>query len=170
MNNAAEDDSSDDEDSAEVQPVVQQPLAKGQGRIVRDATGKITGIVMGGEDGEDVEETVVSQVRGEDDSESEGESEEEEEVEEKLKTPWGNEMETWSGEESDDEDLEDEVNLYQKPRSTGQGIPLDAKRERIVAKTDIVASTLFSPAAAVWRKQQSVDRTLMALLLDWHRA
>lgn len=145
------DDSDDDDMNAEGSTskatIAPKALAKGEGRIVRDATGKITGIVMGGEDGVEVTEAIVAQVRdGEDSDSDDEESDEEEEVEEEvevenLQTPWGNEMEDWDGEGADaDRELEDEkLSDYLKPRSTGQGIPIGAKRERIIAKTDIVA-------------------------------
>ena len=109
-------------------------LAKGEGRIERDDTGRIVRVVFGGENGAEIVQDVVQRERGggSDDEES---SNEEEEEEEEAK-PWGESMADWSGEGSDDEVL-DEV-VVTGPRSTGQGIPIGAGRRKVEAKTDIV--------------------------------
>jgi nucleolar protein 16 len=151
VNDEDDEESDDDEEmAASTSKVVEvKPLGKGEGRIVRDENGKVIGIVMGTEEGE-VSQAIVNQVRGEDDSDSDDEDDDEDEEEEedevieeevKLKTPWGDEMEDWDGEGTNrDIELQDEVLAdYIKPRSVGQGIPIHAKRERIIAKTDIVA-------------------------------
>lgn len=145
---AAGDSDSDSDTQANISKpaAVEKVLAKGEGRIVRDSEGKIIGIVMGGEDGIEIEESIVAQVRGADDSDSDDEDDEEEDVdeEEQKQTPWGNEMEDWDGEGSQDEEMQIEAVDYYQPRSVGQGIPIGAKREIILPKTDIVARTSLS--------------------------
>lgn len=127
-----------------VAPVVEKKLAKGEGRIIRDASGKIVRIVMGGEgsDGEDVVEDVKERVAGESDSDDDDESDEEAAPAPPKKSaakPWGEAMEVWDGEGSDEGELEeDDVSEYLRPRKVGQGIAVGAKRRRIVAKTDVV--------------------------------
>lgn len=117
-------------------------LGKGLARIVRDENGKVVGFVTVGEDGGEVEEKVVAPVRKDDeegeDSDEDGDESDEDEAaaNDEGKKPWGNGMAEWSGEESDAE-LEDEL-VDEGPRSTGQGIPLNAKKTRVLAKTDVV--------------------------------
>lgn len=106
-------------------------------------TGKILRIVMGGEDGEEISEDIVAPVRGEEDSDSDDESDDEDDVPARVQKPWGEAMDVWSGEESGDElELEEDFGLV-GPRSVGQGIPIGAKRRKVVAKTDVVRRKPF---------------------------
>jgi nucleolar protein 16 len=134
------DEESEDEDVPMASTSAPRKLALGEGRIVRDAEGKVIRIEMGGEDGEQVSEEVKERVAGEserdDDDEEESDEEEEEVVEEGGQTPWGAKMEVWDGEESEEEELKDEVPLG--PRKTGQGIPIGVRTTKVLAKTDVV--------------------------------
>lgn len=133
-----------------VKALPEKKLVKGQGRIIRDATGKIIQIIMGGEgeDGGDAIEEVKERVEGqsdeddddEDDSDDEGDDEE---VAAMMypKKPWGEPMEVWEGEGSDEEELKDEdLAEWTRPRKVGQGIAVGKalKRQKIIAKTDVV--------------------------------
>lgn len=98
---------------------------------------------MGGEDGEEISEDIVAPVRGEEDSDSDDESDDEDDAPTTVSKPWGEAMDVWSGEESGDEvELEEDFGLV-GPRSVGQGIPIGAKRRKVVAKTDVVRRKLF---------------------------
>lgn len=137
------DDSDEDEEmvaSTSAAPAVAgapKKLAKGEGRIERDETGRIVRVVFGGDDGREIVQDVVQRERGggSDDEES---SDEDEDESEEVK-PWGEAMADWDGEGSGDE-LLDEV-VVTGPRSTGQGIPIGAGRRRVEAKTQIVRGT-----------------------------
>ncbi|KAK4702944.1 nucleolar protein 16, partial [Phenoliferia sp. Uapishka_3] len=130
-------------------------LAKGEGRIERDETGRIVRVVFGGEDGEEIVQDVVQRARGGGSDDEESSDEEEDEAK-----PWGEAMADWSGEGSDDE-IEDEV-VVTGPRSTGQGIPIGAKRRKVAAKTDIVREL-----EALAATQQKVIRFTSAIEADW---
>ncbi|GAA5881344.1 hypothetical protein JCM16303_000137 [Sporobolomyces ruberrimus] len=110
-------------------------LAPGMARIIRDENGNVLKIVVGDEDGEEVEEDVVAPNRGGEESEDE-DSEEEEEAEAK---PWGEAMKDWDvGQDrfvDEDEEMEDEE---RDPRKFKQGIPIEGALKRVTAKTDVV--------------------------------
>jgi len=105
-------------------------------RIIRDENGNVLKIVIGNEDGEEVEEDIVAPNRGGEDSEDEEEEEEEEEEEK----PWGEPMKDWDvGEDKvvdEDEVMEDEEE--RDPRKFKQGIPIEGALHRVSAKTDVV--------------------------------
>lgn len=125
-------------------PVAPKKLAKGEGRIERDENGKIVRVVFGGEDGEEVEQDVVERVRGEGESDEESEEGDSSDEEMEVAKPWGEAMEEWDGEGSEEEVLLSEEELG--PRSTGQGIPINVKRRQVVAKTDIVRGAFSFPS------------------------
>ncbi|GAA5898426.1 Nop16p [Sporobolomyces salmoneus] len=116
----------------------QEKLAPGMARIIRDENGNVLKIVVGTEDGAEVEEDIVAPNRGGADSDSEEEdSDEEEEAEEK---PWGEPMKDWDVTEDkfvdEDEEMEDEEE--KDPRKFKQGIPIEGALKRVHAKTDVV--------------------------------
>ena len=133
----------------QVKVVQEKKLQKGQGRIIRDENGKIIKIVMGGEgeDGGDAIEDVKERVEGDseedDDEEDSDEEGDDEEVAAMMynKKPWGEAMEVWEGEGSDEGELmEEDLAEWTKPRKVGQGIAVGPalKRQKIIAKTDVV--------------------------------
>lgn len=136
-------------------------LAPGMARIIRDENGNVLKIVVGNEDGEEVEEDVVAPNRGGEESEDE-DSEEEEEAEAK---PWGEAMKDWDvGQDrfvDEDEEMEDEE---RDPRKFKQGIPIEGALKRVTAKTDVVRGqfeTLTSTSAllSVLSISLSIDST-----------
>lgn len=164
---ASSSDEEDDEMEAgpstlpEVKAVPQKKLVRGQGRIIRDENGKIIQIVMGGEgeDGGDAIEEVKERIAGEseeddDDAEESDDVGDEEEVAAMMypKKPWGEAMEVWEGEGSDEGELmEEDLAEWTKPRKVGQGIAVGKalKRQKIIAKTDVVKGPFFVLLSAV---------------------
>lgn len=121
-------------------------LAKGLGRIIRDENGKVIRIVMGGDDGQEIEEEVKERVERDSDEDDDDDESDEEEEEPK---PWGEAMKDWSNEGVQFEEEED-----LGPRSTGQGIPIfGGIRRSVEAKTDVVrgesAALQSNPALSV---------------------
>ena len=112
----------------------EKKLGPGMARIIRDSEGKVLRIVVGNEDGDEVEEEIVEPSRGGDDSESEEEEEEEK--------PWGEEMKDWDVKDSDfrDEEMQDE-DVERDPRKLPQGIPIEGGLRNVQAKTDVVRGT-----------------------------
>lgn len=133
----------------------EKKLAPGMARIIRDENGNVLKIVVGNEDGDEVEEDVVAPNRGGEDSEDEDSEEEEEEEEEK---PWGEPMKDWDVTEDklvdEDEEMEDEAE--RDPRKFKQGIPIEGALKRVTAKTDVVRGTCctvppLARALCAWR-------------------
>lgn len=114
----------------------EKKLGVGMARIIRDEQGKVLRIVVGNEDGEEVEEEIVEPSRGGEDSESEEEEEEEK--------PWGEEMKDWDVTEADmkDEEMVDE-DVERDPRKIPQGIPIEGGLRKVQAKTDVVRGKLL---------------------------
>lgn len=144
-----EDDDDEDEDTPMASTSKAEPapaanagsatLAKGLGRIIRDENGKVIKIVLGGDDGQEVEEEVKERVERDSDEEDDDDESDEEGEEPK---PWGEPMKDWS---NDNVEFEEEEILG--PRTTGQGIPIfGGVRRSVEAKTDVVRgeSTSFS--------------------------
>lgn len=161
-------------------PLAPKKLAKGEGRIERDENGKIVRVVFGGEDGEEVQQDVVERVRGEGESDEDSEEGDSSDEEMEVAKPWGEAMEEWDGEGSEEEELLSEEELG--PRSVGQGIPIGVKRRKVVAKTDVVRGALSffvcESAKLTWgfrraeletlaTRQTKVIRHTSALEGDW---
>lgn len=123
---------------------VVEKLGPGMARIIRDENGNVLKIVVGNEDGQEIEEDIVPPNRTEEDSESEEEEEEEEE-----EKPWGEEMKDWdvTEEHFKDQEMQDLEDLERDPRKLPQGIPIEGGPRRVEAKTDVVRgkkNSLFS--------------------------
>lgn len=136
----SDDDEEEDEPMASTStapaPAAPGTLTKGLGRIVRDENGKVIKIILGGEDGEEIEEEVKERVERDDDEEDDDdESDDEDQVKAGQKpSPWGQPMPDWST-----ENIEREPEQVLGPRSTGQGIPIfGGVRRSVEAKTDVV--------------------------------
>jgi hypothetical protein len=122
-------------------------LAKGFGRIERDENGKVIRIVLAGDDGEEITETVKTrQERGDDSDEDDDEGDDDTSEEEDsamshkdTSTPWGQPIPDWEGEGSRPIEWEEEDEQVNKGTSTrGQGIPIGGRFTKVQAKTDVV--------------------------------
>jgi nucleolar protein 16 len=143
-----EDDEEEEEEdtpmasTSTAEPTGSATLAKGLGRIIRDENGKVIKIVLGGDDGQEVEEEVKERVERDSDEEDDDDESDEEEEEPK---PWGEPMKDWS---NDNVEFEEEEVLG--PRTTGQGIPIfGGVRRSVEAKTDVVRGESSSLPFAV---------------------
>ncbi|BGP28228.1 Nucleolar protein 16 [Rhodotorula toruloides] len=140
-----EDDEEMDEDDGEQEETVKAdkgkakatevvPLKPGMARIIRDEKGNVVKIIVGGENGEEIEEKVVEPSRTgaeSDDDEEEG-SEGEEEAE---KQPWGPPLKDWDAQRA----LEQEHgSLEGVSKKSKQGIPIFGAPLEVEAKTNIV--------------------------------
>ncbi|BGP04153.1 Nucleolar protein 16 [Rhodotorula toruloides] len=110
------------------------PLKPGMARIIRDEKGNVVKIIVGGENGEEIEEKVVepSRTGAESDDEDEEESQDDEEEE---KQPWGPPLKDWDAQRA----LEQEHgSLEGVSKKSKQGIPIFGAPLQVEAKTDIV--------------------------------
>jgi hypothetical protein len=156
----------------------EEKLKPGMARIVRDESGNVVSIIVGGQHGEEVEEKIVEPSRaaaGEgSDSEDEDESDDEDEFavmnpkpkqpkQKKAKkaetSPWGAPMKDWTVKNADevpqfddDEDLEmreaEEVKT-RKPAAVRQGIEVGGPVKRVAAKSEVIRGAFcFFPFSA----------------------
>lgn len=116
------------------------PLKPGMARIIRDEKGNVVKIIVGGENGEEIEEKVVepSRTGAESDDEDEEESQDDEEEE---KQPWGPPLKDWDAQRA----LEQEHgSLEGVSKKSKQGIPIFGAPLQVEAKTDIVRGAFAS--------------------------
>lgn len=114
----------------------QEKLQPGMARIIRDENGNVLKIVVGTEEGQEVEEDIVEPSRGGEDSEDEDEDDGEDEEQ-----PWGEAMKDWDVTEDkiaeEDQEMPDEQ-VERDPRKVKQGIPIEGALHKVHAKTDVV--------------------------------
>ncbi|GAA5937817.1 hypothetical protein JCM1841_004067 [Sporobolomyces salmonicolor] len=163
--------SSDEEDDEPVAststaaPPKKEKLQPGMARIIRDEQGNVVRIVVGGENGEEIEEDIKAPDRSNEPKE-EDEDEDEDDESDEEENPWGEPMKDWDvsevapdAEEDVDEDEEMDVG---EPRAPKQGIPIDGALRKVTAKTDVVRA--LEARAAVKTK---VIRHSSSMERDW---
>ncbi|GAA5908514.1 hypothetical protein JCM5296_004781 [Sporobolomyces johnsonii] len=165
LSSSSSDEDDDDEPVASTStaapPKKEEKLQPGMARIIRDEQGNIVKIVVGGENGEEVEEDIKAPDRSnepQEDSDDESDAEEE--------NPWGEPMKDWDvpevapdAEEEVDEDEEMDIG---QPRAPKQGIPIEGALRKVTAKTDVVRA--LEARAAVKTK---VIRHTSSMERDW---
>lgn len=110
------------------------PLKPGMARIIRDEKGNVIKIVVGGENGEEIEEKVVepSRTGADSDDDDEDESDDEDAEEEQ---PWGPPLKDWDAQRAVEQEHGSLEGLSKKSK---QGIPIFGAPLQVEAKTDIV--------------------------------
>lgn len=147
-------DDEDDEPTASTsKAVVEEKLKPGMARIVRDENGNVVSIIVGGQNGEEVEEKIVEPSRaagGEDGEGSDDNDESDDEEEKEEPSPWGAPMKDWSVKNADEvpqfddsEDLvmADAATAVRKPAKVKQGIEISGPVKRVAAKSEVIRGT-----------------------------
>ncbi|GAA5861721.1 hypothetical protein JCM1840_005241 [Sporobolomyces johnsonii] len=166
LSSSSSDEDDDDEPVASTStaapPKKEEKLQPGMARIIRDEQGNIVKIVVGGENGEEVEEDIKAPDRSNEPQQEDDDDESDEEEE----NPWGEPMKDWDVPEvapdAEEEVDEDEEMDMGQPRAPKQGIPIEGALRKVTAKTDVVRA--LEARAAVKTK---VIRHTSSMERDW---
>ncbi|BGP44090.1 Nucleolar protein 16 [Rhodotorula kratochvilovae] len=150
---ASSDEDDEDEVAVEEKKEETEPLKPGMARIVRDAQGNVVSIIVGGADGEEVEEKVRAPERTGESSDEEEDSDVEEAAPAKKgtgwakkargkpkageRTPWGAPMKDWDAAPANEADF-GALEGVTKAKDVRQGIPIFGAPRDVEAKTDVV--------------------------------